>query len=127
LDFCKIPQTLSRKSDSAKNFFPIFTIFLLPYDFHEKNLYFFMSAKIFPKLFRKSAFGVFHENRRFLQKILINWRFCKKLRFFCKNRHFCENQRFAKIGVFCENRRFSRIILKIGVLLKSVFLRNCCF
>jgi hypothetical protein len=59
-----------------------------------------------------------------------NWHFCKKnlkIGIFCKkylkigiwqNQCFCKNRRFAKIGVFCER------ILKIGVLLKSVFLQK---
>jgi hypothetical protein len=54
-----------------------------------------MSAKngFHEKLFRKSPFfmkiSIFHENRRFLRKILKNWRFAKI-------------GNFAKIGVFRE-------------------------
>jgi hypothetical protein len=50
--FHEIPRTVSQKSDSAKNFFLVFAIFL------QKKLYFFMSAKIgfHEKLFQKSAF-----------------------------------------------------------------------
>jgi hypothetical protein len=46
LDFCKIPQTLSQKLDSAKNFFPIFAIFLLLYNFCKKTCTFLCLQKI---------------------------------------------------------------------------------
>jgi hypothetical protein len=62
-DFCKIPRTLSRKSDSAKNFFPIFAIFPLPYDFRKKTV---CKNWIPRKTFLKIC--VFRENRRFFAK-----------------------------------------------------------
>jgi hypothetical protein len=66
----------------------------------------FAKISVFAKIgvFAKILKLVFSKNRRFLQKILINWRFCKKWRF-CKIwRGFLAKigMFFAKIRVFCK-------------------------
>jgi hypothetical protein len=87
LDFCKIPRTLSRKSDSAKNFFHDFRDFSATLRFSQKNNSSIISAKI-----------------GFCKNLFSRFSFCKKCQFlrkmpiFAKNANFCENTNanFAK-------------------------------